>query len=68
MSAPKAYLSTSGGFWRVIVKEQPVTRDLPTEAEAREAVAHFRPAPDLSHGYVWFGDAGEFRKAEGGTT
>ena len=67
MKTPKAYLSTSGGAWRVISREQPLTRDLPTMDEALQAVSHLRPALDLSHGYVWDGDAGAFRKLEGGT-
>lgn len=61
---PRSHLSTSGGAWRVIHDGMPLAADVPTEAAAVAAVAKYGDRVDLSHGWIWDGDAGAWRKPE----
>ena len=62
MSTPQVYLSTSGGTWRLIYKEQPLCAN--TSRERAESVArHYGHKPETLP--VWNGDRGEFETANG---
>lgn len=54
---PAAYLSKSGGNWRVVNHGMPVCRDT-DEANARAIAARFKL--DISHRQVWDGDKGDW--------